>query len=115
MFEQLVVYKEKHGDCLVPRNYTEEGHKTSLGRWVSNQRLSKANMSDEQRAMLDDIGFAWKSGIPNPNDHWKQTFEQLVAYKEGNGDCLVPTNFRKMINQHPLVDGLCNNVKPGKA
>ena len=35
MFQQLVEYKEKHGDCLVPSRY-EENNK--LGKWVETQR-----------------------------------------------------------------------------
>jgi superfamily II DNA or RNA helicase len=36
MISKLIAYKEKHGNCLVPRKYTED-HK--LGSWVNSLRI----------------------------------------------------------------------------
>lgn len=35
MFDRLVVFKNKHGHCLVPNRYSED---QALGAWVSTQR-----------------------------------------------------------------------------
>lgn len=35
MYEKLVKYKEKHGDCLVPKKFEED---PKLGTWVETQR-----------------------------------------------------------------------------
>lgn len=64
-------------------------------------------MDDENRiAKLNEIGFSWtvrgggkKAKLePTPEDKtkplsWNERFEQLKAYKEENGDCLVPNNY----------------------
>jgi hypothetical protein len=36
MFARLVQYKEKHGDCLVPKRYADD---PKLGTWVETQRV----------------------------------------------------------------------------
>lgn len=48
----------------------------------------------ERAQKLENIGFAWTTGHkatvrPPP---WQERFEQLVKYKEENGDTLVPRN-----------------------
>jgi len=63
-FEELMEYKEKHGDCLVPRMY--EGNR-NLGNWVHTQRQVYRNkrkakttrMTEEHQHKLDEIGFVW--------------------------------------------------------
>jgi hypothetical protein len=39
MFQELIKYKEQHGDCLVPVRYTDDSKKPALGRWVNKQRI----------------------------------------------------------------------------
>jgi len=100
MFEELMEYKEQHGDCLVPKKY--EGN-TKLAKWVSHQRQQYQNnkmgktspMTEERIYKLEQIGFVWdasdKIGGGKRNDEgWMQMFEQLMEYKEQHGDCLVP-------------------------
>jgi hypothetical protein len=59
-FKQLERYKEKYGDCLVPRRYPK------LGTWVSSQRKEhkthysqgkKSFLCDEKVARLEELGF----------------------------------------------------------
>ena len=65
MFEELMEYKEKHGDCLVPSRY--EGN-LKLGRWVFSQRRGYHEakrgetswMTEERQLKLEEIGFVWK-------------------------------------------------------
>ena len=69
MFEEMVKYKEKYGDCLVPQKYGK------LGGWVDRQRKRyKVTLSDkpqttkaklkelsaEQIEQLNGLGFVWQ-------------------------------------------------------
>ena len=85
IFDQLVAYKAKHGDCNVPRGY---GPDPQLGTWVQNQRQirRKGKLSQQQFDRLDALGFIW-----DPRKaRWHEMLERLVAYKAGHGDCNVP-------------------------
>ncbi|EJK73446.1 hypothetical protein THAOC_04929 [Thalassiosira oceanica] len=55
-FDELVQYKEKHGDCNVPRNQGQ------LGAWVHNQRsaYSANSLAQDRIDRLEGIGFKWK-------------------------------------------------------
>jgi len=57
-FEQLKAYKERFGNCRVPRKWAEN---TQLGSWVHIQRgqYSKGKLSPERVALLEAVGFVW--------------------------------------------------------
>lgn len=64
-FRELVLFKEEHGHCDVPRRYPDN---PALGGWVQNQRYEK-KLLDEGKASgltpgklraLTNIGFNWK-------------------------------------------------------
>jgi len=63
-FQELVQYRKKHGDCLVPQRYTLN---PQLGIWVNNQRTQYRTFKEEgvgpmtaERAQkLQDLGFIW--------------------------------------------------------
>jgi hypothetical protein len=66
-FEQLLAYKAKHGDCLVPHGYQED---RSFAEWVHRQRTTYANHVKEGRTnqvtevrmkKLEEIGFNFVS------------------------------------------------------
>ena len=58
-FGLLELYKEEHGDCLVPaRHETDNGYK--LGGWVTNVRKMKKDLSKDRTQRLNDIGFVWR-------------------------------------------------------
>lgn len=79
-YSELMAYKEKHGDCLIPNDHP------TLGDWVSNQRQRKTRLTREQVRLLDALGFVW-----NARRHrWEDNYQKLVEYKEEHGDCLVP-------------------------
>ncbi|KAL7488747.1 hypothetical protein ACHAW6_016116, partial [Cyclotella cf. meneghiniana] len=52
-FEELVKYKEAHGNCRVPCNYPEN---RKLGRWVESQR-ARCKPSTEHNKLLGTLGF----------------------------------------------------------
>eukprot|EP00814_Leptocylindrus_danicus_P003899 CAMPEP_0116023594 /NCGR_PEP_ID=MMETSP0321-20121206/11708_1 /TAXON_ID=163516 /ORGANISM="Leptocylindrus danicus var. danicus, Strain B650" /LENGTH=480 /DNA_ID=CAMNT_0003494951 /DNA_START=197 /DNA_END=1636 /DNA_ORIENTATION=+ len=103
MFEELMEYKAKHGDCLVPLNY--EGNR-KLGMWVFNQRrlyrnMKKAKstwMTKECILKLEKIGFAWDASdqgrYKRDDEGWMRMLKQLIEYKEKHGDCRVPLNYK---------------------
>lgn len=86
-YEQMVAYKEKYGNCLIPHKL--EGYET-LCTWVSTQRkqysLKKngkpSSMSDERVEALERIGFVWDVY----EETWNQRFEELKKYKAYHGD-----------------------------
>jgi hypothetical protein len=84
-FQLLVQYKVQHGDCNVPQKYQQE---SKLGQWVNIQRKRKDKLSNEQRAKLDELGFAW-----SVKRTWEESFHLLVQYKEQHGDCNVSTRY----------------------
>lgn len=64
-FDQLVKYKEEHGNCDVSHNYED----TELSKWVQKQRYlstlksrgsTKTNLSDEREAKMTKLGFEWR-------------------------------------------------------
>ena len=46
-------------------------------------------MSEERIKPLEDIGFEW-SLQKDLNEAWEDRFNELVAYKEKNGNCNAP-------------------------
>ncbi|MDB4328337.1 Helicase associated domain protein, partial [Akkermansiaceae bacterium] len=55
--QELVAYKEEHGDCLVPQSWKNK----QLAVWVAHQRtFRKKDKLDAQRIKrLDELGFVW--------------------------------------------------------
>lgn len=53
-YERLVQYQKHHGNCNVPHPYPDDAH---LSRWIVRQKEKYYNLSQEQRKLLNDIGF----------------------------------------------------------
>ncbi|MCU7667753.1 Helicase associated domain protein [Bacillus thuringiensis] len=92
LYQELINYKKRNGDCLVPLKYLEN---PNLGNWVSNNRRNylKNNLSIEKIKKLESIGFVWNV----LEKTWDEMFEKLVEYKKNNGDCLVPADYSEDI------------------
>jgi len=58
MFQKLVAYRNKHGNCAVPTSYPSD---PPLSRWVVTQRRGKKTeiLSEERLQKLEGIGFVW--------------------------------------------------------
>ena len=87
MFDRLAQYKQKHGDCLVPRGYSDK----KLNGWVKTQRtLRNSGKLEAARVQrLEGFGFVW-----DPHgESWEKMFGRLVAYKQKHGDCLVTSTY----------------------
>ena len=64
-YEHLRTYKEREGDCSVPKSYkTDSGY--ALFFWCKNQRTQyKAeNLSADRIAKLNALGFYWGGAKP---------------------------------------------------
>jgi hypothetical protein len=123
MFRQLVEYKHKHSDCLVPSRYEEN---LKLGKWVETQRYeytklqrvssgfteakpepeidtstgksraTNPRLTEERLRRLEAIGFEWKVKHKMKryyDKQWDQMFERLLKFKEDNGHCMVPKRY----------------------
>ena len=102
-FGELTNYKVENGDCNVP---TKQG---PLGEWVSRQRQSykKGILAQERIDLLESIDFTWEA----IDEAWMARFDELVDFKNDNGDCNVPSS------QGPLgrwVSEQRSNYKKGK-
>jgi uncharacterized protein YbgA (DUF1722 family) len=91
-YAQLVEFKQKNGNCLVPRRYQED---ESLGRWVSWQRVNhgKNKLRVDRKGLLDEIGFVWI--VDTNNAPWEKQYEKLVDFEQKNGHCLVPKRYQE--------------------
>jgi superfamily II DNA or RNA helicase len=99
-FNELVQYKEEHGDCRVPRKWEEN---PCLGSWASTQRQLKRKdkLDAEYERMLNEIGFVWTNAISDAfkscktEKVWMKRVNELIQYKEEHGDCRVPTRWEE--------------------
>ena len=59
VYQRLVAYKEQHGDCNIPREYSLD---KSLVYWLNMQRelLKDAPADNERRRKLNDLGISWQ-------------------------------------------------------
>ena len=93
-FEELLVFRESKGHCLVPHTYPEN---PPLARWVKRQRYQyklmnegkQSSMTKERVKDLEDIGFIWDSH----EAAWGERLRELLAFKAETGNCLVPSNY----------------------
>lgn len=70
MYRQLVAFRYRRGDCLVPRNYPEN---RKLGRWCTAQREAKntGSLSPDRVDKLEKIGFVW---LTLSDQKWMEMF-----------------------------------------
>jgi hypothetical protein len=82
-YDELLAYKEKHGDINIPIDRASE-----LWRWVSTQRIfkKKGKLPADKVQRLDGIGFIWDL----LDWQWESRFNDLLAYKEAHGNINVP-------------------------
>jgi predicted helicase len=88
-FGLLEQFWDREGHCKVPSLYKVHNG-MSLGRWVNTQRLSKDSMLNEREKRLNDLGFVWDA----ITEAWEYGFSKLMQFKEANGHCVVPRNFK---------------------
>jgi predicted helicase len=87
-FKALIAYKNKHGNCRVPRSYKID---PQLATWVGTQRgfYRKGLLTKDRIIKLENLGFEW-----DPNcSMWESHYSDLSAYKTKHGHCRVPRNY----------------------
>lgn len=92
-FEELLIFKDKHGHVNVPR---PRGFETPLGEWVSRQRENFKNNKLAQKRIdkLNSIGFDWNPFL----NLWDKNFEKLLIFKKKYGHTFVQS--RSIANSH---------------
>lgn len=85
-FNELLEYKEEHGDLLVPRRY----HNKKFANWVYRIRnpKDKALLSQDRLDRLNEIGFVWNVDEYN----WNTKFNELKKYYEETNNYLFIRN-----------------------
>ena len=71
MYSKLETYREKHGDCSVPRRFKDD---PPLGNWVFNQRKlfhdvgadGRPALAEDRIKRLEKIGFEWEKNKRAP-------------------------------------------------
>ena len=102
MFQALLDYKERFGDCNVPKRWDEY---SSLGQWCLSQRQARKNegLSQERITQLDEVGFVW-----DPLESaWEEMFGGLLDYKKRFGDCNVPISW----TENPQLGKWCSRQR----
>ena len=92
-YNDLKKYKHEYGNCIVPRGYV---FNPRLAVWVAEQRKQyklrldgrNSSITAERIALLEHVDFAWNA----QEAAWERHMADLKAFKEENGDCLVPVN-----------------------
>jgi hypothetical protein len=93
---ELADYRRFHGDCNVPRKYSEN---TKLGQWVSTQRINyrwheegKASpMTTYRIQALESLGFEWDCYDIVREDR----LSELADYRKIHGHRNVPQNYNE--------------------
>lgn len=87
-FNELKQFYNMHNHVNLPARYKEN---QSLAAWIVRQRLNKNQLSNEQKAALNSIGFIW-----DPRDQlWEKNFQKLRHFYDKNGHCNVPISYKE--------------------
>jgi hypothetical protein len=96
-YVQLQLYKDMHGDCLVPQKCKEY---PKLGGWVNLQRVEYrktqqgktiSQMTEYRMKKLNTLGFVWDMY----ETAWTERYKELVKYEGKYGDCIVPRLYKE--------------------
>lgn len=106
LYERLKQYCVDHGDVNVPSGWKAD---RQLGAWVSSQRerRKKGVMSDEEFALLEELGFTWKHRDVGT---WEDRLAEVAAFKASHGHCDIPTTF----SENPKLGGFVNAMRTQK-
>jgi hypothetical protein len=103
-FEELKMYKARHGHCNVPFGWAEN---PALACWVLKQRQWKQRNSPERNARLEALGFIWN----RKGQDWEQRFGELAEFQQQYGHCHVSPRRAKLWN---WVKGVRRAASKGK-
>lgn len=91
MYQNFKKYKE----AQAANSFRYPPYRTSLGRWIFNQRQQyrlmlsgdESKLTQDKLDMLNSVGFEFTPSIVKS---WEERFEMLKKYEEEHGNCLVP-------------------------
>lgn len=111
----LMMYKQQHGHVRVPQSHfvsQKEGPAINLGNWAQTQRqdFKLGKISPDRVAKLNEIGFVW--GIRD-NCGWMHRYRELIEYRDQNGHCNVPQQYKLNKALGPWVDKQRQKFKKG--
>jgi superfamily II DNA or RNA helicase len=93
---ELKIFKAENGHCSVPVGNADNNQ---LGLWVIalHFRNSLGTVGPLLRSELDRMGFAWRSINRRgyKTTPWVSMIDRLVAFKDANGHCLVPSGVKR--------------------
>ena len=82
-YKNILDYKQRFGHANVPAHWKEN---PELARWVSEQRMKKAELSPDRIQLLEDAGIDW-----DPNETaWVRHYEELKEFRKEHGHCNPP-------------------------
>jgi hypothetical protein len=105
-FFEMLVFKKAYGHTFIPKVFPEN---PALGRWTGKVRHWKttkdSHLTTSRQSRLTQAGFIWdpksevefwklQSDCVQANELWEENFQDLLKYKEANGNCLVPKEYQ---------------------
>lgn len=97
----LQKFKLQNGHFRIPPNYCYDdssNNLSSLGAWVYHQRQlqRKGYLSEEREKMLNELGFEWTvtKTAGTMTTLWMQRYQEVQKFKEENGHCRIPKNYK---------------------
>lgn len=90
MYNQLLAYKEKYGDCRPP----QKGIYAKLNGWCVTQRTLKNSMPQNRKILLNNIGFDWNI-LDAQFDEW---VVKLKEYKKEFGHLKISSSHTQLNN-----------------
>jgi hypothetical protein len=91
MLRQLSTYQKKFGHCYIN---VQEPEYEDLYHWTELQKQSKRFLKEDQLRNLDDLVFDWEP-LGQKDAIWNFRYQELRAYKQRFGDCLVPEGWKE--------------------
>ena len=94
-YQELVVFKQEYGHCLVPLQYSPN---PSLAHWVKRQRHQyrmkyregkHSTLTRDRQTALEALGFVWDSHAAV----WEERLGELRKFKDQHGHCRVPKKY----------------------
>lgn len=91
-YNTLLAYREEYGNVDIPQKYCVDGYR--VGKEISCVRQGIRKVTEEQKQMLDAIGFIWRKRKHYPKRmSLDEVIVEILKYKDIYGDCSVPVTY----------------------
>jgi hypothetical protein len=110
MYDRLKEYHAENGNSDVPAKWNKD---PKLAAWLSAQRerRKKGQMTAEEILQLDSLGVTWKS---RDRGTWEDRYQDLLKFKEINGHCNVPFDYKETAKLGPFVNSMRSRKAAGE-